>query len=78
VGKELMIPSEEEQFEDAHLTQFGLSIKPFGGLRTAVVEFLSDLFKLHCKELHHAFAEADLYNTLLFFFEYHPFNNFLH
>lgn len=23
-------------------------------------------------------AEADLYNSLLFFFEYHPYNNFLH
>jgi hypothetical protein len=28
--------------------------------------------------VHHAFAEVNLYNTLLFFFEYHPFNNFLH
>jgi hypothetical protein len=29
-------------------------------------------------EIHQAFADADLYNKLLFFFEYHPYHNVLH
>lgn len=28
--------------------------------------------------MHQAFADGDLYNKLLFFFEYHPFHNVLH
>jgi len=28
--------------------------------------------------VHQAFADGDLYNKLLFFFEYHPFHNVLH
>ncbi len=78
VAKELQIPDEDTQFEDAQPTQFGISVRPFGPLRTAIVEFLAELYSTQSKEFHQAFAEVDLYNTLLFFFEYHPFNNFLH
>lgn len=46
-AKELKIPDEDFQFEDAHLTQFGLAVKPFGSLRTSVVEFLAEVYSLH-------------------------------
>ena len=78
LAKDLQIPDEDMQFEDAHTTQFGISVRPFGPLRTAIVEFLAELYSTQSKEVHQAFADVDLYNTLLFFFEYHPFNNFLH
>lgn len=44
VKNELKIPEEEEQFEDSHSSQFGISVKPFGALRTSVVEFLADIY----------------------------------
>ena len=48
-------------------------------MRTQIVEFLADLYQIHTTEhVHQAFAEADLYNTLLFYFEYHPYHNILH
>ena len=75
---ELKVPDEDAQFEDAHSTTFGVSTKPFGGMRTALVEFLADLHRVHHELIHGAFAEADLYNSLLFFFEYHPYHNVLH
>ena len=36
------------------------------------------MFKVFSKEIHAIFVEADIYNKLIFFFEYHPFHNILH
>jgi hypothetical protein len=44
LAKDLQIPDEDTQFEDAHTTQFGISVRPFGPLRTAIVEFLAELY----------------------------------
>jgi hypothetical protein len=77
-AKELRVPSDEEQFEDAHDYQFGKSNKPFGALRTQVVEFLATVYTSHHEAIHPAFADVDLYSSLLFYFEYQPFHNMLH
>ena len=49
-------------------------------MRTQIVEFLSDVYLNHPNqsEVNNSFAEGDLYNKLLFFFEYRPFHNVLH
>lgn len=47
-------------------------------LRTKIVEFLTQVYVVFCKEIHEVFEEVDLYNTLLFFFELYPFHNVLH
>lgn len=78
IAKELAIPDEDEKLEDAHHYQFGISNKPFGVLRTQIVELLADLYGSYHKDVTGAFAEGDLYNKLLFFFEYHPYHNVLH
>jgi len=44
----------------------------------AAVEFLTDLYHVHHQAVYAAFADADLYSSLLFFFEYHPYHNVLH
>jgi hypothetical protein len=68
VTYELKVPSEVET-DSAYETQYGSTVKPFGPLRTAVVEFLADSYQAFYKDLHQSFADADLYNTLLYFFE---------
>ncbi len=81
VSVDLRIPAEQppqQEEEQTHLTQYGASIKPFGPLRTAVVEFLADCYQAFYKEIHTSFAEIDLYNTLLHYFELHPYHNILH
>ena len=73
---ELKVSVESE--DSTHLTQYGSSAKPFGALRTGIVEFLADSYQAFYKDLHASFAEADLYNTLLHYFELHPYHNILH
>jgi hypothetical protein len=43
VTNELKLPAEGEE-NGKHETQYGNSIKPFGALRTAAVEFIADLY----------------------------------
>lgn len=73
---ELKVSAESEEI--THTTQYGKSAKPFGALRTAIVEFLADSYQAFYKDLHASFAEVDLYNTLLHYFELHPYHNILH
>lgn len=42
------------------------------------MEFLAEAYKVFSKDLHPAVAEGELYDSLLFFFDYHPFHNILH
>ena len=77
VSRELAIPEDEAQ-SNIHPTTYGTCRKPFGVVKTRIVEFLAEVFKVFSKEIHATFAEADIYNKLLFFFEYHPFHNILH
>ena len=74
---ELKVSSVESE-DSTHITQYGSSAKPFGALRTAIVEFLTDAYQAFYKDLHSSFAEVDLYNTLLHYFELHPYHNVLH
>jgi hypothetical protein len=77
VSKELEIPAEENQV-NIHPTTYGTCRKPFGIVKTRIVEFLAEVFKVFCKEIHASFVEGDIYNKLIFYFEYHPFHNILH
>lgn len=77
VSRELAIPEEEAQ-KNIHPTTYGTCRKPFGVVRTRIVEFLAEVYKVFCKEIHKVFVEADIYNKLIFFFEFHPFHNILH
>lgn len=43
-----------------------------------IVEFLADVFKIFCKDVHKVFADTDLFNTLLFYFSHYPYHNILH
>jgi hypothetical protein len=47
-------------------------------LRTRIVEFLTQVYQTFSKEISDAFAESEIYNRLLFFFEHYPFHNVLH
>lgn len=42
------------------------------------MEFLSAVIQVFPKEGHLIFLEKDIYNTLLYYFELHPFHNILH
>ena len=53
-------------------------MRPFGMLRTRVVEFLAEVFKTFFEEVKQTFIDCDLFNTLLFYFESYPFHNVLH
>ena len=47
-------------------------------MRIRAVEFLAQVYQLFFKEIHQEVAEADIYNSLLFFFDHYPFHNVLH
>lgn len=77
VPKELEIPQEEDQ-ENVYETTYGMCKRPFGPLRTRIVEFLAQVFQTFVKEIAEVFAEHGIYDRLLFFFEHYPFHNILH
>ena len=77
VKKDLEVPPEHLRESD-HETSYGNCKKPFGIVRMRIVEFLSQVFQNFWKEVHPTFVECNIYNTLLFYFEHHPFHNFLH
>ena len=52
--------------------------KPFGILRTRAVEFLAQVFTTFAKDIADTFADAGVYDLLLFYFEHYPFHNILH
>jgi hypothetical protein len=62
----------------SHATTYGFCQKPFGVVRTRIVEFLAQVFSVFPKEVHHTVFENGLYNTLLHYFELYPFHNILH
>jgi len=75
-ARELRITDPEEA---DHERQYGVCKKPFGLLRMRVVEFLQEVFRVFFRsELHSIYLEADLYNTLLYYFDHYPFHNILH
>jgi len=43
-----------------------------------IVEFLSEVFKIFYKDIFLTYTEADLFNTLLFYFDHYPYHNILH
>ncbi len=69
---------EEDQQRNNYATTYGPGQKPFGILRTRVVEFLSTVYQIFPKEAHQLFKENGIFNTLLYFFELYPFHNILH
>lgn len=77
ISRELAIPEEEAKV-NIHPTTYGTCRKPFGTVKTRIVEFLAEVFKVFFKEIHESFVKGDIYNKLLFFFEFHPFHNILH
>lgn len=78
VTKDLKIPEEDKDLIDVHNTTYGVCKSPFGILRIRIVEFLTDVFKIFCKDIFQTFADADLFNTLLFYFDHYPYHNILH
>ncbi|CDW85807.1 UNKNOWN [Stylonychia lemnae] len=77
ISKELSIPSEADQ-EDLYTRSYGICKEPFGIVRIRAVEFLNQIYQIFFKDIHASFADADLYNSLLFFFDHYPFHNVLH
>jgi len=43
-ANELALPDEEQQLAEAHSFQYGLCNRPFGVLRTQIVEFLAEFY----------------------------------
>ena len=77
VAAELKVHDEEYQ-QSAYQTSYGLCKRPFGILRTRVVEFLADAFKVFFRDIQATFVESDIFNTLLFYFDMYPYHNVMH
>lgn len=52
--------------------------KPFGMLRTRIVEFLAKAFSTFTNEVLESALEVDLFNILLHYFQEYPYHNILH
>eukprot|EP00347_Sterkiella_histriomuscorum_P002974 403366086 len=81
VQKELAIPQQQEEdadLLDSYQRSYGFCKEPFGMVRIRAVEFLTQVNQIFFKDIHQTFVDADLYNSLLFYFDHYPFHNVLH